>query len=1059
MKSLPKLIRKLHRVGSKRTGQWNRRANLHRARRLFGETLEARSVPAQLLLVDFDGATLTEVEDTFRRLPGWLSPADAPGQDRRSFVDEIAALQTQYGGYSLYSWLDMNSDGALNRTDGDLVVQHILARVEEDYLGNNLRVEREDSTNLALDRVADNPGGDTYMFVWGTHNPAAPGGLGGQTGGDRNNSHDDAAGGAGSVALARDLVNGGWSGAAALNAFVNNIADVISHEAGHSWGLEHITTSVHPQAQGVDVMTPSVGTENLRFRDLSYTVDAADIGMQNSRRFLFDTLGARDPISLTFSPSRVLRITGDSNVNNVDDVITVDLQPLNPTVTINGVTRLVAQSAVDSIVIDAGDGNDIINLEYTGNRPVTITGGENDDTLNVSPSARNLLNVNGIITFFGGSFVSDGGTMDAVHLFDDNNPDPTTYSVINTTVLIEGRTGFAVLARDSERLEISAGSSTTTAVNLSRTSIPTRVNRAAILNVGNSLSGVQEIRAAVEVENNPRFTTLNINDGGNIHTPRVATFDIDGNIGYLAGLAPATISWDTADIAAINLTTGSQANHITVLRNSEVLNIDSTAGGNDRLAFGPALPTPVYVSDASGQPGNGTVDVGGVLIHFQGLEFVDDIPPEFHGVQLEAVTIDENGVATVTGTFTDPGSDSTHAVRINWGDGTTDPPRSLVPGARSFTLTHRYLDDNPTTTTSDVYIITATLTDNDNFSDSATTSVTVENVPPVITSLSSDSASSDLATEGEAVTIQGAFTDVGTRDTHTVTVDWGDGVIRSAHVTEAGGGGIFSDQHTYQFGGIYTVLVTVRDDDSGAVAHSTAVFITGIGVHEVDGRRSLQVVGTLGSDHVTINQQGKGQVKVHANFLTKGHRTLPLAGLDLIQVVLLAGNDHAGISGSVDLPAVLDGGDGDDHLDGGNAGSVVIGGRGSDHLNGGNARDVLIGSLGTDRLVGNGSDDVLIGGFTAYDSGSDDVKLANDMALLHLLDEWSSGRSYPERIANLRDGAGPILGGAGFSLRKGATVFDDLDSDVMTGSSGVDWFFSDALLDKLNGRHSDERTD
>src|SRR5262249_47501949 len=186
------------------------------------------------------------------------------------------------------------------------------------------------------------------------------------------------------------------------------------------------------------------------------------------------------------------------------------------------------------------------------------------------------------------------------------------------------------------------------------------------------------------------------------------------------------------------------------------------------------------------------------------------------------------------------------------------------------------------------------------------------------------------------------------------------------------------------------VLVTVRDDDTGAVSRTKAVFITGVGVHKVGGRTSLQVVGTNHDDHVMIDLQGTGQVMVHADFLPEGVRTVPLKGLDLIQVVLCAGNDQVSISGSVKLPAVLDGGDGDDTLNGGQVGSVLIGGRGDDYLGGAGGRDLLIGSLGADRVVGNDSEDIVIGGGTAYDTGADDDKLGNDLSLLKLLAEWNS---------------------------------------------------------------------
>jgi Ca2+-binding RTX toxin-like protein len=251
--------------------------------------------------------------------------------------------------------------------------------------------------------------------------------------------------------------------------------------------------------------------------------------------------------------------------------------------------------------------------------------------------------------------------------------------------------------------------------------------------------------------------------------------------------------------------------------------------------------------------------------------------------------------------------------------------------------------------------------------------------------------------------------------------------------------------------------VTVQDDDTGQASQTKAVFITGVGVHSLGGRLALEVIGSNGADTVSINQPTKSQFLVHASFLAQD-RLVPAAGIQLFEVALLAGNDSATVAGSITVPAVLDGGAGNDLLNGGGGGNVLIGGPGNDSLIGGSGRDMLIGGLGADQLVGNGGDDVLIGGYTAYDSGADDAKLANDLALLKLLDEWNSSRPYATRVADLRAGTGPVLGGTGLSLKKGVTVFDDTDADTLTGSAGADWFVYDALRDKLTDRGSTEIT-
>jgi hypothetical protein len=78
------------------------------------------------------------------------------------------------------------------------------------------------------------------------------------------------------------------------------------------------------------------------------------------------------------------------------------------------------------------------------------------------------------------------------------------------------------------------------------------------------------------------------------------------------------------------------------------------------------------------------------------------------------------------------------------------------------------------------------------------------------------------------------------------------------------------------------------------------------------------------------------------------------------------------------------------------------------------------------------TEDILIGGITDFDD--------DPIALMQLLEEWNSDRSYEERVDNLRTGAGPVLDGTGLLLAPG-TVEDDGDVDLLSGTAGRDWFF------------------
>ena len=97
------------------------------------------------------------------------------------------------------------------------------------------------------------------------------------------------------------------------------------------------------------------------------------------------------------------------------------------------------------------------------------------------------------------------------------------------------------------------------------------------------------------------------------------------------------------------------------------------------------------------------------------------------------------------------------------------------------------------------------------------------------------------------------------------------------------------------------------------------------------------------------------------------------------------------------------------------------------------AIDGAVSSLGADRIVGNADDDVLIAGFTDHDT--------DDHALCAIMDEWTSTHDYATRVQNLL--GGPNVGASranGNTFLNPDTVHDEGREDILTGSSGNDWF-------------------
>ena len=131
----------------------------------------------------------------------------------------------------------------------------------------------------------------------------------------------------------------------------------------------------------------------------------------------------------------------------------------------------------------------------------------------------------------------------------------------------------------------------------------------------------------------------------------------------------------------------------------------------------------------------------------------------------------------------------------------------------------------PTLTCNDQATVDTTITVTDGFNPavSDTARVNVANAAPVV---AAPTALPNPAAVGASVTVTASFTDQGTHDTHTATVNWGDSTSSTATVTEAPGAGAVAKAHAYTTAGTYTVTVTVNDGvDNGT--NTTQVVVNG----------------------------------------------------------------------------------------------------------------------------------------------------------------------------------------------------------------------------------------
>jgi PKD repeat protein len=166
--------------------------------------------------------------------------------------------------------------------------------------------------------------------------------------------------------------------------------------------------------------------------------------------------------------------------------------------------------------------------------------------------------------------------------------------------------------------------------------------------------------------------------------------------------------------------------------------------------------------------------------------------------------IDEGLMFISDGYLADTDSTSYNAI-VDYGDGTGTQPLLLNQG-NTFDLQHLYLENG-------VYTVLVTVFNEGEIWGLDNSVVTVNNVPPFIESMSV--LPTDPLPPGVPVELTTIFSDQGILDTHTATIDWGDGETSSSDVIPAETY-LFTENHTYANAGAYMITLTVSDDDGGS---------------------------------------------------------------------------------------------------------------------------------------------------------------------------------------------------------------------------------------------------
>jgi len=199
-------------------------------------------------------------------------------------------------------------------------------------------------------------------------------------------------------------------------------------------------------------------------------------------------------------------------------------------------------------------------------------------------------------------------------------------------------------------------------------------------------------------------------------------------------------------------------------------------------------------------------------------------------------TVNEGDTVSFSGSATsDAGFCDTLSYEWTFGDGTPAVTGTLTP-------TYVYCDNG-------VYTVMLTVTDDEGTKVSDTLLVTVNNVPPV-----ADAGPDQTVNEGDTVSFSGSATDAGSCDVLSYSWNFGDG---TSAVT-----GTLTPTHEYCDNGVYTVTLTVTDDDGASVSDTLTVTVNNVAPTVTKGAMDqpnpefiLPIVHTL-TFHATFSDPG-----------------------------------------------------------------------------------------------------------------------------------------------------------------------------------------------------------
>jgi Bacterial Ig-like domain (group 3)/PKD domain len=297
---------------------------------------------------------------------------------------------------------------------------------------------------------------------------------------------------------------------------------------------------------------------------------------------------------------------------------------------------------------------------------------------------------------------------------------------------------------------------------------------------------------------------------------------------------------------------------------------------------------------------------------------VSNVPPVIHDSDLNVsqTSFNEGANTTLSGSFTDPGTQDTHTVTINWGDGQPATVIPLQPSVYTFSTTHSYVDAPQT---GNQYPITVTVTDDDGATGTAHAAATVNDATPTLTV----NGSTD-GVIGQARTFTLSPSDPSPVDqagNFTYTVNWGDGVGNSPDIQTYTGPAGLQVAHTYASTGAFNLAFTATDDGGMSNVVTPSITIAAAQLQTQHDQTFLAVGSTPTTNgQITVTQNtNAGTLSVSSDGNTSSFSS---SGVTQVQVFSTAGNTVNTMAVTT-VPVNITVPQGDQTIDGGNSGTTA----------------------------------------------------------------------------------------------------------------------------------------